>query len=153
MKVLEEVGLVSIPDSELLQIFKDGDRRAYEQIYKRYWGILYVYARKILSDEDDAQDIVQEVFTNLWYKGSELTISTSLSSYLYTSVRYKFFDLLDHRKLRTNYKEYLQQFIEDGEYITDNHLREREFAAVIEKEVARLPAKMREIFELSRNIR
>lgn len=148
---MQEQDLSRIPDDELLLLFKAGDRCAYEQIYQRYWAIMYVYARKILADEDDAQDIIQEVFTYLWHKGTELTIKTSLSLYLYTSVRYRIFDLLDHRKVRTDYKAYLQQFIKEGEYITDDQLRERELVAVIEKEVAALPPKMREMFEMSRN--
>nr|WP_121269560.1 RNA polymerase sigma-70 factor [Pedobacter schmidteae] len=148
---MQEQDLSRIPDDELLLLFKAGDRHAYEQIYQRYWAIMYVYARKILADEDDAQDIIQEVFTYLWHKGTELTIKTSLSLYLYTSVRYRIFDLLDHRKVRTDYQTYLQQFIKEGEYITDDQLRERELVAVIEKEVAALPPKMREMFEMSRN--
>jgi len=142
--------LSHISDEELLLRFKAGDRKAYEQIYNRYWAIMYVYARKIMADADDAQDIVQEVFTYIWHKGETLNINSSLSLYLYTSVRYKIFDLLDHRKVRTDYKTYLQQFIKEGEYITDDQLRERELVAVIEKEVAALPPKMREMFEMSR---
>lgn len=143
--------LCHVPDHELLLIFKAGNRAAYEQIYKRYWALMYVYARKILSDEADAQDIVQEVFTYLWHKGPELLIKTSLPLYLYTSVRYRIFDLLDHKKVRTNYKEYLQQFIEEGEYVTDDQLREKELKLLIEKEISLLPPKMRVVFELSRN--
>lgn len=148
---MQEEDLSRIPDEELLLLFKAGERNAYEQIYNRYWAIMYVYARKIMADADDAQDIVQEVFTYLWHKGPELLIKTSLSIYLYTAVRYRIFDLLDHKKVRTDYKTYLQQFIDEGEYITDNQLREKELIAVIEKEVSLLPPKMREMFEMSRN--
>ncbi|WEK18985.1 MAG: RNA polymerase sigma-70 factor [Candidatus Pedobacter colombiensis] len=147
---MQEINLKIVSDEELLLLFKAGDRRAYEQIYNRYWAIMYIYARKIMADADDAQDIVQEVFTYIWHKGEALNINTSLSLYLYTSVRYRIFDLLDHKKVRADYKTYLQQFIQEGEYITDDQLRERELIAVIEKEVSALPPKMREMFELSR---
>lgn len=148
---MQKEDLSRIPDDELFLLFKAGERKAYEQIYNRYWAIMYVYARKIMADEDDAQDIVQEVFTYLWNKGPELVIKSSLSVYLYTSVRYRIFDLLDHRKVRTDYKAYLQQFIEEGAYITDEELRLKELVAVVEKEISLLPPKMREMFELSRN--
>lgn len=148
---MQDIDLSRVPDEQLLILFKGGDRDAYEHIYNRYWAVMYVYARKVMKDEDDAQDIVQEVFTYLWHKGPELNIKSSLSIYLYTSVRYRIFDLIDHKKVRTDYKIYLQQFIEEGEYITDDQLREKELVAVIEKEVALLPPKMREMFEMSRN--
>lgn len=147
---MQEVNLKIVSDEELLLLFKAGDRNAYEQIYNRYWAIMYVYARKILTDEDDAQDVIQEVFTYLWHKGHELNIKSSLPLYLYTSVRYRIFDLIDHKKVRTDYKTYLQQFIQEGAYITDEQLREKELIIVIEREVALLPPKMREMFELSR---
>ncbi len=143
--------LVSRSDDKLLLLFKAGDRQAYAQIYQRYWAVMYVYARKVMADEDDAKDIVQEVFTYLWHKGKDLEIRTSLSMYLYTAVRYRIFDLMDHKKIRSDYKIYLQQFIEEGEYITDDQLRAKEMLAVIEKEVALLPPKMRVMFEMSRN--
>jgi len=148
---MQEIDFNQVSDEQLLMLFKGGDRNAYEQIYNRYWAVMYVYARKVMKDEDDAQDIVQEVFTYLWHKGQELNIKSSLSVYLYTSVRYRIFDLIDHKKVRTDYKAYLQQFIEEGAYITDDQLREKELVAVIEKEVALLPPKMREMFEMSRN--
>lgn len=148
---MHELELGRVPDEDLLLLFQAGARDAYAQIYDRYWAIMYVYARKVLADEDDAQDIVQEVFTYLWHKGPTLSIKTSLSAYLYTSVRYRIFDLMDHKKVRTDYKVYLQQFIEEGIYITDNRLREKEMIAVIEKEVSLLPEKMRQMFEMSRN--
>lgn len=148
---MQEDDLVHKSDDQLLLLFKAGDKQAYAQIYQRYWALMYVYARKVMADEDEAKDIIQEVFTYLWQKGRDLEIKTSLSLYLYTAVRYRIFDMMDHKKIRTDYKIYLQQFIEEGEYITDDQLRAKEMLAVIEKEVALLPPKMRMMFELSRN--
>ena len=140
----------SFTDLELTNLLKSGDRTAFLEIYNRFQGLLYIYACKIIKDEEDAEDIVQEVFLYLWDKRSSIILKSSISSYLYSAVRFKFFNLLDRKKIRTDYKISFQQFLDQGEYVTDNYIREKEFNQLIEKEIAALPDKMREIFELSR---
>lgn len=140
----------SFTDSELTTLLKKGDLIAFNEIYKRFQGLLYIYACKIVKNNDDAEDIVQEVFLYLWDKRYTIAISNSISVYLYKAVQYKFMNLLDHKKVRTDYKNSFDQFLEKGEFITDHYIRYKEFSQQIEQEVKALPDKMREIFELSR---
>ena len=140
----------TLPDSELLGLLKSGSQAAYTEIYDRYQGLLFVYACKITREENEAADIVQEVFIYLWDKRAQIRFRTSLASYLYSAVRYKFFNLLDHKKVRADYASSLQEFMNKGHAETDHALREKDLARLIEKEIALLPPKMREIFELSR---
>lgn len=139
-----------LTDLELTGLLKKGDNLAFSEIYNRFQGVLYVYACKITKDTDEAEDIVQEVFLYLWDKRNTITLQSSISSYLYSAVRYKFFNLLDRKKIRADYQESFRSFINQGEYITDDYIREREFSKLIESEIAALPDKMREVFELSR---
>lgn len=139
-----------LKDIELLDLLRQDDHNAYSEIYDRFNGLLYIYACKIVKDFDDAEDIVQEVFISLWDKRNTLLLKSSLSSYLYSAVRYKFINLLDHKKVRTDYSTSLQKFIDQGEYLTDDYIREKEFKKLIEKEIELLPEKMREIFIMSR---
>lgn len=140
----------TLSDTELIELLQSGDQVAYTQIYDRYQGLLYIYTCKITKDEIEAEDIVQEVFFYLWDKRSTIVFNTSLSAYLYSAVRYKFFNLLDHKKVRSNYIDSLKEFIENGSIEADYAIREKELILLIEKEISLLPSKMREIFELSR---
>ncbi|HMG07426.1 MAG TPA: RNA polymerase sigma-70 factor [Mucilaginibacter sp.] len=140
----------TLSDTELVDLLQSGDQVAYTQIYDRYQGLLYIYACKITKDEIEAEDIVQEVFFYLWDKRDTIIFNTSLSAYLYSAVRYKFFNLLDHKKVRSNYIDSFKEFIENGNIEADYAIREKELTALIEKEISLLPPKMREIFELSR---
>ncbi|WGQ08880.1 RNA polymerase sigma-70 factor [Pedobacter gandavensis] len=140
----------SFSDFELTTLLKKGDLIAFNEIYGRFQGLLYIYACKIVKNNDDAEDIVQEVFLYLWDKRFTITINNSISVYLYKAVQYKFMNLLDHKKVRSDYNESLNKFIDQGEFITDFHIRQKEFSKIIEQEIAALPEKMREIFELSR---
>lgn len=138
-------------DSELVTLLKTGDLSAFNEIYNRFSGLLYIYARKIIKDKEEAEDLVQDIFISFWNASKGLELKTSLSSYLYSAVRYKFFDLVSHRKIRSDYASNFQKFIDLNAYSTDYYVNERELAVLVEKEVANLPGKMRMVFELSRN--
>jgi len=139
-----------LSDYALLDRFKQGDTLAYEEIYHRYWALLFNHGRRILQDDEDAKDLVQDAFAVLWKEGKTLVIKTSLSAYLYAVVRYKVFDLIDRQKVKNGYLESLEHFIAENNYSSDHLVREKQLEVIIEKEIAALPAKMREIFELSR---
>jgi len=137
-------------DVELLELLTDCDHAAYEEIYHRYWALLFKHAKHMLGNDEEAKDLIQDLFIALWSKAADLAIQSSLSSYLYGMVRYKVFDLIDKRKIRNGHLDSLATFIGKGEYTTENTLRENELSRIIEREIASLPAKMREVFELSR---
>lgn len=140
----------SYTDAALIARLRSCDQVAYAEIYKRYWAVLFRHARKMLQNEEEARDVIQDVFAALWTKAPELVIKTSLPAYLYSAVRNKILNLIDHNRVKTDYLESLDKFMDQGARVTDQMVRERELAAIIEQEVAMLPARMREVFELSR---
>ncbi|MEO6524423.1 MAG: RNA polymerase sigma-70 factor [Mucilaginibacter sp.] len=142
----------TLTDNELIVLLNEGDQLAYTEIYNRYWAVLYSHSRRMLRDDDEAMDIVQDVFTMLWKKASELNFTTSVQAYLYSSVRNQTLNYINRSKLKNNYLESLADFLEQGENVTDDQVIYREFVARIDKEISNLPPKMREIFEMSRNI-
>ncbi|WP_316789135.1 RNA polymerase sigma-70 factor [Pedobacter frigoris] len=137
-------------DVALLSLFKGGDQSAFKMIYERYWQLLYVSACKILKDEDEAKDIVQEVFISFLHKRADLEINISISSYLYSAVRYKVFDFISRKKVRQDHLDSLSAYMYSGNLSTDRALIEKEINAEIEKEIQNLPQKMKEVFEMSR---
>jgi len=140
----------SLSDTEITDLLKSGDQAAFTEIYNRFKGLLYIYACKITRDDDIAEDLVQDIFIYLWDKRQTINFTSSISSYLYSAIRYKFFDLVDKQKVRADYVSAFQAFLDEGERQTDNYISEKELSAVIEREVNNLPAKMREVFLLSR---
>ncbi|WP_104385421.1 RNA polymerase sigma-70 factor [Sphingobacterium sp. HMA12] len=138
-----------LSDKELIALVLKKDEQAFGLLYERYFPLLFIYANKIISDEEVVKDILQDVFVSLWSK-TRLEINTSFSSYIYAAVRFQLFDYIDKQKVRQGYADSLQHFLDRGEYATDNYLLEKELQQQIEKEIMNLPPKMREIFILSR---
>ena len=139
-----------LTDHELLPLLKEDGKAAFAELYARYWQSLFSYAARMLTRQE-AEDIVQELFTWIWTKKEEITIHTAVSSYLYTALRYRIFDHFDKCKVRLNHSIHsLQQFIDEGSFITDEQVRERELKRIIESGIRSLPSKMREVFIMSR---
>lgn len=137
-------------DSALLALVADNDELAFAEVYRRYKGVLFLHARRILGNDEEGKDVLQELFTTLWTRRSSIDLKTNLSAYLYASVRNRVFDIIAHRKVEQKYIASLASFIEKGEYVTDQQLLAEELRELIEREIAALPPKMREVFELSR---
>jgi RNA polymerase sigma-70 factor (family 1) len=140
----------SLNDAELAALLSKGDHAAYTQIYERYFGVLYVHARKKIRDVEEARDVVQETFVSLWRNKQNLDANKGLAPYLYTALKNKIIDFFARQEVSSRYINSFRDFKETGYCVTDYRIREAQLRALIEKEVAALPSRMREIFELSR---
>lgn len=140
----------TMSDLELFHLLINGNRAAFTEIHNRYSVILYTYAYKKLRNREEAQDVVQEVFVKLWNNRLEIQLHTNLAGYLYNAVRNKAFDIFAHQKIELKYINSLQNYIAASPTVTDYLIREKQISALIDKEIAALPPRMREVFELSR---
>jgi len=141
----------SLPDNTLLQLLKESDHSAYNEIYNRYFYLIYTHAYKKLRDQEQAKDVVQDVFTALWFKRETHLPETNLGGYLYGAVRYKIFGLFAHHEVALKYADSLKDHLAaQSNESTDHRIREKQLEAFIEKEIRALPPKMKQIFILSR---
>lgn len=137
-------------DMELVKRLRDGDHHAYEVIYQQYFRLLFSFAYKKVKDKEQAKDIIQELFTNLWVKRIDLNFNTSFSGYLFTAVNNRIVDYFLHKEVEGKYVASLASFLSTDHSKPDHQIREKQLAAQIEYEIQQLPDKMKEIFELSR---
>jgi RNA polymerase sigma-70 factor (ECF subfamily) len=141
----------TISDNELVSLLKESDHSAFNEIYHRYFTLIYVHAYKKLMDEDQAKDIIQELFTKLWFKRESLPEINNLAAYLISATRNKIFDLFAHEQVKQKHYDSLHDFLSSSPVVsTDYNLREVQFKAYIDQQIAALPIKMRVIFEMSR---
>jgi RNA polymerase sigma-70 factor (family 1) len=143
----------ALSDDELTLLLKSGDASAYTVIYNRYFDSLYIHAYRRLQHKEEAQDVIHELFAQLWTKKTTLHIQTSLAAYLYSAVRNKILDFISHKQVESKYMSSLAGFMDQGVCITDHSIREKQLSALIDKGISDLPLKMKEVFELSRKQR
>ncbi len=141
---------IVLSDQELVSLLKRGDRTAFAQIYDRYKYLLYVHAFKKLKNEAEAEDIIHDLFATLWNNRETFELRSNLAGYFYSAVRNRIFKLIAHKDIESTYVTSLHQVAGQTTEIADHRIRENQMMAMIEAEIAALPPKMREIFELSR---
>jgi RNA polymerase sigma-70 factor (family 1) len=134
-------------EDELLHSIKFDDKRSFEQIYRQYWSKLYIYAFNVLRERELCEDILQDVFIDLWAKRHDVQIS-DLQSYLYQSVKYQIFNHFRESKYK---KQLLMKFdLISTQYKIDELYEQKEFKAQIKEVISQLPEQRRMIFEMSR---
>lgn len=138
-----------LSDLELVALLRDGDKEAFTEIYRRHWHLLYLHTRKLLTDKDEAKDLVQDVFYSLWTKANELDVRTNVKGYLYVTARNRVLNAIRNKKGNT-FIELIAEEIIAMDHTTVQQIDERELAALIDAEIEQLPPKMKLVFELSR---
>jgi len=122
------------------------DKREFEELFRNFFTPLMAFSRRILGDEDDAREVVHQVFINLWEKRSELDFSTSLKSYLFTSVNNRSLNMIRDRK-KFSSEEVPERA---GEWDVSAQIEAIELEEKIRAAIETLPERCREVFELNR---
>ena len=87
-------------DTELLSRVGQGDENAMETVFRRYSGPVYSVALRVLHDSGQAEDVLQEIFLQLWRKPAAFVQGRgSLGAWLVVVTRNRAIDLLRRRKL------------------------------------------------------
>lgn len=122
------------------------DQQNFEKLFKAYFPALMAFSRKILGDEDDAREVVHQVFVKLWERRKEIDMSTSLKSYLFTAVHNRSLNVIRDRKKFSS--EELPEQVE--EWDVSAQVESMELEEKIRTAIATLPERCRQIFELNR---
>jgi len=138
-----------LSDSELVNAMIEGDDSAFQEIYRRYWYKLYMAAKRKLIFEEDAQEIVQDIFVDLWERRSQVQIK-ELSSFLFSAVKYSILNHIRTRIVRERYS--LDSFGMESQDAndTEDQLALSDLNAAIAAGLAMLPQKSQDIFRMNR---
>ena len=135
----------------ILTKIKEGDIKAFEEIFRRYYSPLCWYAAGITGEMEAAEEIVEELFYVFWKDREHLQIFQSIKSYLYRATRNEALQYCQHREVRERYREYV---LADNvsEQVSDPHrqLEYEELQEVIRHTLDKLPGRRLRIFEMHR---
>jgi RNA polymerase sigma-70 factor (family 1) len=138
------------PDELLIHQIKVGDKSSFEVVFRKYYQELCQYSFRFVTDTHLAEEIVQDFFFKFWMKHQSLVVSSSLRSYLMRAVQNHSLNHLEHQKINRKYSDYIGfQTQGNGSPFTD-FMVEKELEQQIQRAIVALPARRREIFELSR---
>jgi len=141
-----------MPDIEknIFEKIKRDDIKSFEFFFRKYYAILCNYAYKFLKDIDSAEEIIQDLFFNIWEKRHSITIESSVKSYLYRSTYNRCMLFLRHQSVKTKYEKYIKDQNNMAGSDASDEIDVEELARVIDKTLEELPERSRKIFSLSR---
>ncbi len=143
--------MISNIEKNIINNIAQGDEKAFESLFKSYFPELCFYAVRFVEDMETAEEIVQDIFFNIWEnKNKLLNIKTSVKSYLYTTVKNTCLNLIKHKKVENKYREYFSQQLQKDELDEANWMTNNELQTKILETVEKLPARRKQVFKMSR---
>ncbi len=121
------------------------NREFFENLYRDYYSSLVTFCEGILFDSEEAMDVVQEVFLELWKKNNQIEIENTIKTYLYSCVKYKAFDRIKKLNIIDRHQDQLKEAYlntMDYEALPDEALKKR-----IRQVLNDCPPQMRKVLE------
>ena len=126
--------------------------KTYKALFRRYYSGLLFYATRLVG-EDDAEDIVQDVFVEIWRRQDTVEVGEQIQAFLYRSVYTKAINLLKHRAIAENYNAEAVEFYQKKlAYYQPDHtdvisrIENRELRLELHRAIGELPDKCQEVF-------
>ena len=153
-------------DADLVRLCQNGDVAAFEELFHRHQGRVYSVTRRMMNNEEDAEDLVQEIFLKAYQKIDKFKYTSAFSTWLYRLAVNQCIDQLRKRKNSVNAMPLEEAILQVDEDTPEDHallddrnrqiwsainsLRDKERAIIILKDIEGLSYKeIAEVFKCS----
>jgi RNA polymerase sigma-70 factor (ECF subfamily) len=138
-------------DEQLFELMQADNSDAFEVLYNRLFYPLMNHAAHKVSNLQEAQDIVQDLFVTIWKKRRQIIIQGKVVNFLFVSLRNSIINFYIKNRKKDQREELFHYFNGFFEATTERTIHKNELEKIIQNEIDALPEKMREIYLLSRN--
>ena len=133
---------------QFIQAFQSGDEAAFDLFFRRHFQSLCFFANKILNNEEEAKDIVQNSFIKLWKISDTIKNRRAIKSYLYMIVRNECLDKVKKIKKETGVIKSISIPEDEWDGASISEVVYAETIKRVYDMIEELPKKMREVFKL-----
>lgn len=133
-----------------LSAIKRIDINNFEQIFRNFYSPLCIYANSFVRNNNVSEEIVQEIFYNLWKKRKTFQLKLSLKSYLYRAVQNNSLLYLQHLKVEDKYIDFVKNDLSVYHSNPEKELEFSELSNIIEDTLNSLSERSATIFQMSR---
>lgn len=137
-------------ENELVQWLKQGDKKAFQQLFEQYAKRIFAFAKGFLKSNSDAEEIVQEVFVKVWQARESINTELSFKSYLF-KITYNCIREYFNKQSREN--RYKHEILDDSvefDNRTEERLDYKSLLELVEEKIEQLPPRQRQIILLSK---
>lgn len=138
-----------VTDRELLDRLRQGDRDAFDTIFREHYPSAVSVAERISGERAVAEEVAQDVMLELWRRRDSISVDESLRAYIVRAARNRALNHLRHERMKIRTAPHAA-----GPTVSQpdapSRLAEEEIDAAVREAVNALPERCREVFELSR---
>lgn len=132
------------------QISLHDDERAFQLLFSDFFSPLCSFANRYIDSKNVCEDLVQEVFFQLWQNRKKIQITTSTRNYLITNVRNACVDYLRHQEREDTYRERQALQLESEEQDAYSLYALSELEEMLNVALAKLPENVCQTFKMNR---
>lgn len=125
-------------------------RDNFDKVYVMYFSRMHRFAKEYVLFDEDAENIVQDVFLLLWEKRDVLDIQVSLVSYIFALVKNRCLDYLRHKVVADEFKQELSFKLSSLEQLNNSFSSDEDIERIVVSAIDKLPERCRVIFIKSR---
>jgi len=138
-------------DEALLNRLKNNDESALKAFYDRYWDAALLASYNVLKDKKLCEDVVQDVFMDIWNRRQKIEIKSTFKTYFFACVRYQVFAQIRNREKNVRMEIFENLDLKGQQECPETQYVYGELVSRINSSIERLPKKCREVYKLSRN--
>lgn len=135
---------------ELLRLTGENDPVAFRGLYERYKQKVYIMVKRRVPEVEEAKDITQEIFINLWNNRHELALLRNFDTWLYAIVRNKVISAYRKSNVRLRGERFLMDGIEKIDWDPEDLIIAKELNQKIDTILSELPETTRNCYRLSK---
>lgn len=134
----------------LLTAIKNGNKEAFSLIFRKYYKDMVLFGGNYLPDKSHCEDIVQNIFLNLWENRENVDTIKSLRSFLLQSVRNGCLDELRHSSIVQKHESESKILFPDFNFDVDHYMLYSELQNHLSDALSKLSPACRQAFEMNR---
>jgi RNA polymerase sigma-70 factor (family 1) len=137
-------------DPVLMMAISNKDRKVFETFYKKYYKQLFALAYRYVGQAEVAEEIVHDLFINIWNKAGQLNIQYSMKSYLFRAIVNSSLNFIKKERMDAEKRLAYVSVHENDQAAEENQANEEQLLVNLEEALNLLPPKCKEIMYLSR---
>lgn len=135
-------------ESDIILRLKKGDPRVMAPLFKMYHKSFYYFARQLVQNDEQAEDIVADAFVTLWEKRTDFEALASIRAYMFTIIKHKCLNYLKHIQRKNASLKEILHLAEKDENVVESKMIKANLLQIILQEVESLPPIRRKIFKM-----
>lgn len=139
---------LTLTEKELVLLLKDGDKSAFGQLYHNYRVRLYHNIFKMIKSDEDAEELLQELFVKIWVKRQNLDPERPFKAYLFKISENLVYDFFRKAALNRKLENHLAIAASGDSNNIERYIYFKESNMLVNQAIENLPPRRKEIYKL-----